>query len=145
GSPQALRISARTRSRSLTAAFQSRPSGAIGAAMVTATGARRRYQVSSRNTERTPRSATGTTGICACAAVWKAPVRKGRRPVCRWSLPSAKTMRLVPSRGAGQLVGVLGALLHVEALDELRAEAAKEDARDEAVLQLALGDEGAFL
>ena len=38
GSPQYFSTSARTRSRSLTAAFQSPPSGAIGAPMVTAIG-----------------------------------------------------------------------------------------------------------
>ena len=41
-----------------------------------------------------------------------------------------------------ELVGVLGALLHVEALDELRAQPHDEGARDKALAQLALGDEG---
>src|SRR3989442_11658835 len=40
---------------------------------------------------------------------------------------------------------MLGALLHVEALDELRAEAAEKDPRDEALAQLALRDEGVLV
>ena len=128
-SPQYFRISARTRSRSRTAAFQSLPSGAIGAPKVTAIGERRGNQVPSRSTERTPRSATGTTGMPACAATWNAPVRNGSRPGRRSSVPSGKMASDSPClRRHRQLVGVLGALLHVEALDEHRAEALEQGA-----------------
>src|SRR5205807_2749705 len=53
--------------------------------------------------------------------------------------------RRAGARRIRKLIGVLGALLHIEALDELRAEAAEEYARDELVAQLALGDERAAL
>ncbi len=110
GSPQYCRISARTRSRRRTAAAQSVPSGAMGAHTVTATGARRAYQVPSRSTERTPRSATGTTGTPAWPATWNAPARNAISPVLRVRVPSGNTTSEAPPRTASTSTSACSAL-----------------------------------
>ena len=90
--------SRRARGRAAAAPRSSRRRpGRSARAKVAAIGARRGYQVSSRSTERTPRSDTGTTGMPACAATWNAPARNGIRPLWRISVPSGKTISETPS------------------------------------------------
>ena len=65
------------------------------------------------------------------------------RPLWRTSVPSGNTISDTPFFAAcNQRVGVLGAALHVEALDEHRADASHQRAAEEIVRELALGDEG---